>query len=52
MSTPLHTFQVDSLQVEVYRHETDLVSRLVDQTRSYLSEAIDRQGAAAAILAP
>jgi glucosamine-6-phosphate deaminase len=51
MSTPLHTFQVDSLQVEVYRHETDLVSRLVDSTRSYLCEAIDRQGAAAAILA-
>jgi glucosamine-6-phosphate deaminase len=47
----LHTFQVDALQVEVYRDETDLVSHLVQQTQSYLNEVIDRQGAAAAILA-
>jgi glucosamine-6-phosphate deaminase len=51
MSTPLRTFQVDALQVEVYRHEADLVSHLVPQTQSYLNEVIDRQGSAAAILA-
>jgi glucosamine-6-phosphate deaminase len=47
----LHTFQVDALQVEVYRDETDIVSHLVPQTQSYLNEVIDRQGAATAILA-
>lgn len=51
MSTPLRTFQVDALQVEVYRQEADLVDSLVPQTQSYLNEVIDRQGAAAAILA-
>jgi glucosamine-6-phosphate deaminase len=47
----LRTFQVDALQVEVYRQEADLVSNLVQQTQSYLSEVVDRQGSAAAILA-
>jgi glucosamine-6-phosphate deaminase len=47
----LRTFQVDALQVEVYRQETDIVSNLVQQTQSYLSEVIARQGSAAAILA-
>jgi glucosamine-6-phosphate deaminase len=51
MSTPVHTFQVDALQVEVYRHEADLVESLVRQTRSYLSEVANRQDAIAAILA-
>lgn len=51
MSTPVRTFQVDALQVEVYRQETDLVDSLVEQTRSYLQETIARSGAAAAILA-
>jgi glucosamine-6-phosphate deaminase len=51
MSTPLRTFQIDTLQVEVYRHEPDLVSNLVQHTQSYLSEVIDRQGSAAMILA-
>jgi glucosamine-6-phosphate deaminase len=51
MSTPIRTFQVDALQVEVYRHEADLVSSLVTSTQSYLNEIIDRQGNAAAILA-
>ena len=51
MSTSLRTFQVDALQVEVYRNETDLVNNLVQHTQSYLTEVIDRQGAAAAILA-
>ena len=51
MSTPLRTFKVDALQVEVYRQEADLVDSLVPQTQSYLNEVIDRQGAAAAILA-
>jgi glucosamine-6-phosphate deaminase len=51
MSTLLHTFQVDALQVEVYRHEADLVNSLVQQTQSYLNEVVDRQGSAAAILA-
>jgi glucosamine-6-phosphate deaminase len=51
MSTPVRTFQVDALQVEVYRHEADLVESLVRQTRSYLSEVANRQGAIAAILA-
>ena len=47
----LRTFQVDALQVEVYRQEADLVSNLVQRTQSYLSEVVDRQGSAAAILA-
>jgi glucosamine-6-phosphate deaminase len=47
----LHTFQVDALQVEVYRDETDLVSNLVQQTQFYLNEVVDRQGSAAVILA-
>jgi glucosamine-6-phosphate deaminase len=51
MPTPLRTFQVDALQVEVYRQEADLVGSLVRQTQSYLNEVIDRQGSAAAILA-
>ena len=51
MSTPLRTFQVDALQVEVYRQEADLVDSLVPQIHSYLDAVIDRQGAAAAILA-
>jgi glucosamine-6-phosphate deaminase len=51
MSTPVRTFQVDALQVEVYRHEADLVESLVQQTRSYLTEVAKQQGAIAAILA-
>jgi glucosamine-6-phosphate deaminase len=51
MSTLLRTFQVDSLQVEVYRQEVDLVTNLVGQTRSNLRATIDRQGTATAILA-
>jgi glucosamine-6-phosphate deaminase len=51
MSTPIRTFQVDALQVEVYRCEADLVSSLVASTQSYLNQIIDRQGNAAAILA-
>ncbi len=51
MPTPLRTFSVDALQVEVYRQETDLVASLVHHTQSYLNAAIDRQGSAAAILA-
>jgi glucosamine-6-phosphate deaminase len=51
MSTPLHTFQVDALQVEVYHQEADIVSSLVQQTQSYLSAVVDRQGSATAILA-
>jgi glucosamine-6-phosphate deaminase len=51
MSTPIRTFQVDALQVEVYRHEADLVESLVQQTRSYLTEVAQRQGSIAAILA-
>jgi glucosamine-6-phosphate deaminase len=51
MSTPIRTFQVDALQVEVYRHEADLVESLVQQTRSYLTEVANRQGTIAAILA-
>jgi glucosamine-6-phosphate deaminase len=51
MSTPVRTFQVDALQVEVYRHEADLVESLVQQTRSYLTEVAKRQGTIAAILA-
>jgi glucosamine-6-phosphate deaminase len=51
MSTPVRTFQVDALQVEVYRHEAHLVESLVRQTRSYLTEVANRQGAIAAILA-
>ncbi len=49
--SPIRTFQVDLLQVEVYRHETDLVSNLVRTTQSYLNEVVTQQGAAAAILA-
>jgi glucosamine-6-phosphate deaminase len=51
VSTPLRTFQVDTLRVEVYRHEADIVSHLVSHTQSYLNAVIDRQGHAAAILA-
>ena len=51
MSTPIRTFQVDALQVEVYRCEADLVASLVQSTQSYLNEVIERQGSAAAILA-
>jgi glucosamine-6-phosphate deaminase len=51
MSTPFRTFQVDALQVEVYRQEADIVNSLVQSTQTYLSEVIDRQGSAAAILA-
>ncbi len=51
MPTPLRTFQVDALRVEVYRQEADLVSHLVQTTQSYLSEVMARQGTAAAILA-
>ncbi len=51
MSTPVRTFQVDALQVEVYRHEADLVESLVWQTRSYLTEVANRQETIAAILA-
>lgn len=49
--SPIRTFAVDSLQVEVYQHEEDLVDLLVAHTQSYLSETIGRQGTAAAILA-
>ena len=48
---PLRTFQIDDLQVEVYRHEADLVSSLAQTTQSYLNAVVERQGAAAAILA-
>jgi glucosamine-6-phosphate deaminase len=48
---PLRTFRIDALQVEVYRHEADIVSHLVAQTQSDLNGVIDRQGSAAAILA-
>jgi glucosamine-6-phosphate deaminase len=51
MSTPVRTFQVDALQVEVYRQEADLVESLVQQTRSYLTEVANRQETSAAILA-
>jgi glucosamine-6-phosphate deaminase len=51
MSTPLRTFQVDALQVEVYRQEADIVGHLVQTTQTYLSEVVERQGSAAAILA-
>ena len=51
MSTPLRTFQVDSLHVEVYRQEADLVNSLVQQTQFYLRDTIDQQGSVAAILA-
>ncbi|WP_310429237.1 glucosamine-6-phosphate deaminase [Chamaesiphon sp. VAR_48_metabat_135_sub] len=47
----LRTFQVDALQVEVYRQEADIVSHLVQQTQSDLSQVIARQGFATAILA-
>jgi glucosamine-6-phosphate deaminase len=51
MSTPIRTFQVDALRVEVYHQEADLVSSLINQTQFYLNGVITRQGAAAAILA-
>ena len=51
ISPPLRTFQVDALWVEVYRQEVDLVSNLVRATQFYLSEVMERQGTAAAILA-
>jgi glucosamine-6-phosphate deaminase len=51
MPTPIRTFQVDALQVEVYRCEADIVASLVQSTQSYLNGVIERQGSAAAILA-
>ncbi len=51
MPTPLRTFQVDSLRVEVYAQEADLVENLVHQTKLYLQSTIDRQGSVAVILA-
>ncbi len=51
MSTPVRTFQVDSLRVEVYRDEADLVGSLVQTTRSQIQDAVARQGEVAAILA-
>lgn len=51
VSTLLRAFQVDTLRVEVYRQEADLVSHLVPHTQSYLNGAIDRQASAAVILA-
>ncbi|WP_373538633.1 glucosamine-6-phosphate deaminase [Chamaesiphon sp.] len=51
MPTPLRTFSVDALQVEVYRQEADLVASLVSHTQSYLSTAIESQGSASAMLA-
>ena len=51
MLTPLRTFQVDALQVEVYRQEADIVSNLVYQTQSYLSAVVAQQGNATVILA-
>jgi glucosamine-6-phosphate deaminase len=49
--TPLRTWRVDDLQVEVYRDEADLVEHLVDRTQAYLRDAIAQNGSAAAILA-
>jgi glucosamine-6-phosphate deaminase len=49
--TPLRTWKVDDLQVEVYRDESDLVEHLVDRTQTYLRDAIAHNGAAVAILA-
>jgi glucosamine-6-phosphate deaminase len=51
MSTPVRTFQVDALQVEVYRQEADLVANLSRQIQSYLSSIVSQQGSAAVILA-
>ena len=51
VSTPLRTFQVDALQVEVYDQAADIISHLVPHTQSYLNQTIERQGSAAAILA-
>jgi glucosamine-6-phosphate deaminase len=49
--SPIRTFQVDSLQVEVYQQEENLVSNLVSKTQSYLNKVVTQQGTAAAILA-
>jgi glucosamine-6-phosphate deaminase len=49
--TPLRTWKVDDLQVEVYRDESDLVEHLVDRTQAYLRDAIAQHGSATAILA-
>jgi glucosamine-6-phosphate deaminase len=50
-ATPLRTWKVDDLQVEVYRDESELVENLVDRTQAYLQDAIAEHGSAAAILA-
>jgi glucosamine-6-phosphate deaminase len=49
--TPVRTWKVDDLQVEVYRDESDLVENLVDRTKTYLRDAIAQHGSAATILA-
>ncbi len=51
MPTPIRVFQVDSLRVEVYRDEADLVASVVQQTQVYLSQVLAAQDFAAAILA-
>jgi glucosamine-6-phosphate deaminase len=51
MSTPVRIFQVDALRVEVYQQEADLVDSLVQNTQTYLSQVLERQDFAAAILA-
>jgi glucosamine-6-phosphate deaminase len=50
-STPLRTFQVDDLQVEIYPDEDSLVGSLVDRTQIHLQQTIATHDAAAAILA-
>jgi glucosamine-6-phosphate deaminase len=50
-ATPVRTFQVDDLKVEVYRQESDLVDSLVGRTQAILHQAIESQGSAAGILA-
>jgi glucosamine-6-phosphate deaminase len=50
-ATPLRTFQVDDLRVEVYPDEANLVASLVDRTQTHLQQTIAIHGTAAAILA-
>ena len=51
MGSPDQTFNVDSLAVQIYANAEDLYADAVAATREGLSQAIETNGAAAAILA-
>ncbi len=51
LPTPLHTFQVDALSVQVYQSETKMAMAAAQLVQSYLQDVLSRQGRAAITLA-